>query len=286
MLGMMVQLDGSPHDWFEGRAGKCTLLVFIDDATSQILWLEFAKAESTVSLVQATKNYVQKYGIPHVFYTDHGSAFHVNVNNKEHDKITQWERAIKQLGSSVVHAHSPQAKGRVERCNRTMQDRLIKEMRLAGVSSINQANEFVRTSDFIAKHNQKFAIKPAQRGNAHKSAQECNLEDIFSIRVKRILANDFTIMYKGRIFQLEDQQRTIIRPKDEISVCMYLDDSVHLKIRSIELVFTEIKTRPIKEQPNEKTVSQVYRKPSRNSQRWADGLPPLPIENSSARRVG
>ena len=128
---MMIQLDGSPHDWFEDRAGQCVLLVFIDDATSQILWLEFAESESVISLMKATKNYVQKYGAPQLFYTDHGSVFHVNLNNHDKKKKTQWEQTVARLGIKVQHAHSPQAKGRVERCNQTMQDRLIKEMRLA-----------------------------------------------------------------------------------------------------------------------------------------------------------
>ena len=132
MLGLMVQLDGSHHDWFEGRAPKSTLLVFIDDATSKILWLEFAKSESAIALMKATKNYVKRHGIPHSFYTDHGSVFHVNLNNSENDKKTQWERAIGQLGIEIIHAHIPQTKERVERCNGTMQDRLIKELRLAG----------------------------------------------------------------------------------------------------------------------------------------------------------
>lgn len=113
-------LDGSPYDWFEGRAEKCTLLVFIDDATSQILWLKFATSESVLSLMSSTKNYVEKYGAPQLFYTDYGSVFHVNLNNQEHDKKIQWELAVGQLGTMVIHASSPQAKGRVERCNQTM----------------------------------------------------------------------------------------------------------------------------------------------------------------------
>jgi len=207
MLGLMVQLDGSHHDWFEGCAPKSTLLVFIDDATSKILWLEFAKSESLIALMKATKNYVKTHGIPHSFYTDHGSVFHVNLNNGENDKKTQWKRAVGQLGAEVIHAHSPQAKEGVDRCNGTMQDRLIKELRLAGISSIDAANEYLQTRNFIEQHNQKFAVKSQQKGNAHKFAEFYDLDNIFCIQETQTLANDFTITYSKRIFQLDKQQK-------------------------------------------------------------------------------
>lgn len=121
-VGHLVQLDGSPHDWFEGRAPWCTLLVFIDDATSRILWLQFATGESTLEVMRATQEYTKRNGAPHEFYVDYGSVFSVNLNNSERDKKTQWERAVASLGSEVIHARSPQTKGRVERSNGTMQD--------------------------------------------------------------------------------------------------------------------------------------------------------------------
>ncbi len=120
------------------------MLVFIDNATSKILWLEFVKSESHIDVMQATKNYISQCGRPHAFYVDFGCVFHVNVNNREHDKRTQWERAVAELEIEVKHARSPQAKGRVERVNGTLQDRLVKEMRLAGISSIQAANVFFR----------------------------------------------------------------------------------------------------------------------------------------------
>lgn len=274
MLGIMIQLDGSPHDWFEGRAGACTLLVFIDDATGQILWLEFAKSESAVALMQATKNYIQKHGIPQSFYTDFGSVFHVNLHNQEGDKKTQWERACAELGIRVDHAHSPQAKGRVERCNQTMQDRLIKEMRLAGISSIDAANEYLQTSNFIAKHNAKFAVQAAQHGDAHADAQSYDLDDIFSIKEVRVLANDHTIVFNKRIFQLHAHQRTLLRPKDEVIIKVHLNGSIRLWIRKTELVFTEIKARPVVVLPPKTVIDYKPHKPSENSRRWNCGLLP------------
>lgn len=275
MFGMMVQVDGSPHDWFEGRAGKCTLLVFIDDATSKILWLEFADAESTHALLQATKNYVDKLGIPQSFYTDFGSVFHVNLNNAEDDKKTQWEQACALLKIKVQHAHSPQAKGRVERCNQTMQDRLIKEMRLAGISSIAAANEYLKTSNFIEKHNAKFAVPAIQVGDAHADIQSYDLNDVFSTKETRILANDFTISFNKRILQLTNRQRTIIRPKNEIVVKTHLDGTIGLWIRQTKLDFKEIETRHVKIVQEKKVKDRPRCKPNLNSRNWVRGLPTL-----------
>lgn len=275
MFAVMIQLDGSPHDWFEGRAEKCTLLVFIDDATSQILWLEFVESESVQAVMQATKKYIEKYGIPQSFYTDHGSVFHVNLNNAEGVKKTQWERACEQLNIEVKHAHSPQAKGRVERCNQTMQDRLIKELRLAGISSIESANEYLNTSNFISKHNANFSVRAAQQGDAHRDHSQYNLNDIFSIHETRILGNDFTISYNKRIFQLHDQQRTIIRPKNEITVKTRLDGTLALSIRKTELFFSELNVRPAKITKVKPMPNYVPRKPSENSRRWVSGQSPV-----------
>lgn len=276
MRGMMVQLDGSPHDWFEGRAPKCTLLVFIDDATSELLWLEFALSESVYSVMRATKNYIQAYGRPHEFYVDFGSTFSVNLNNKERDKKSEWERAMKELGIAVIHAHSPQAKGRVERANGTLQDRLIKEMRLANISSIEEANTFLQKSSFIADHNKKFAVSPAQSGDAHMPVNLFDLENVFCIKQSRILTNDFTITYKKRILQLSKEQKTIIRPKNEIIVRESLSGIINLSIRRTDLVFREINEKFNQIKTKKKDMIQKTKKIHENSRRWAAGLPQSP----------
>ncbi len=202
ILGLMIQLDGSLHEWFEGWGPVCTLLVFIDDATSKLLWLEFVNSESNMDVMRATKNYIKHCGIPHEFYVDFGRVFSVNLNNEERDKKTQWERAVNELNIIVSHAHSPQAKGRVERANETLQDRLIKELRLAGISSITAANQFLRESNYLDKHNSQFAVAAAESGDGHRPADLYDLDHIFCIREKRVLANDYTIVYNKRIFQL------------------------------------------------------------------------------------
>jgi len=244
-VGIMVQLDGSPHDWLESRGPRATLLVFIDDATSELGWLEFAPSESLDAIMKATLKYFKKHGRPLSFYVDYGSVFSVNTNNPEREKITQFERAMKELGVEVIHARSPQAKGRVERVNRTLQDRLTKDMRLAGISTIEAANAFVQ-SDYIQRHNEMFAEEAAQSGNAHRFVAGLDLHNVFCIKERRVLQNDFTISYKNRQFQLAKHQRAAIRPKEYVIVHEHLDSSISLWIRSIELSFEELKPRPIR----------------------------------------
>jgi len=245
MIGILIQLDGSPHDWFEGRGPKCTLLVFIDDATSQLLWLEFVESESFEGVAGAAKKYIEKCGRPVSFYVDFGSVFSVNLNNPERDKKTQFERILAELGIGISHARSPQAKGRVERANKTLQDRLVKEMRLAGISSMEAANKFVQGGDFIAKHNEKFAVAPAVVGDAHRPIDGYNLYDIFCSKAKRVVTNDFTIQYKRKLLQLKAAQPTIIRPKNHVVICEHLDGRISVCIRSCRLDFREIGMRKI-----------------------------------------
>lgn len=264
-FGMMIQLDGSPHDWFEGQAPKCTLLVFIDDATSKIVWLEFVKSESVEDVMRATMHYFKAYGLPASFYTDYGSVFSVNNNNPEKDKITQFERAMKELAVEVSHARSPQAKGRVERSNETHQDRLCKELRLRGIYTIEDANQFLQEY-YMEQHNLKFAKEPADSTNVHRSIEGINLTNILCIKEQRKLNNDFTIQYKKRIFQLDAQQKTIIKAKDIITVNKHLDSSIRLSVRKIDLFFKEIYERE-KIEKERKVKQFAYNKPSENSRK-------------------
>jgi hypothetical protein len=246
ILGVLIQLDGSPHDWFKGRGPKCTLLVFIDDATSKILWLEFVASESFEGVAKATKAYLEKHGRPVAFYVDYGSVFSVNLNNPERDKITQFERILKELNIDIIHASSPQAKGRVERCNKTMQDRLVKEMRLAGISSMEAANKFVVSSGFIEKHNTKFGVAPAQEGDAHRSIEGYDLYKTFCSQEERVITNDYTVRYKGKVMQLAKHQPAIIRPKNRVTIREHLDKKLTISIRNYSLNFKEIYVRETK----------------------------------------
>ena len=243
-FGHMVQLDGSIHMWFEDEQKYYVLLLFIDDATGTILHMELVDAESTKNLMSATHTYITKFGRPLLIYTDQGSVYKVNVNNKEKDKFTQYQKSLKKLGIRLIHAKSPEAKGRVERSFRTHQDRLVKEMRIRGISSLEEANAFFN-SYYIDKHNRKFAKEAAQPGNLHRPAEKHHdLDVIFSTEEIRIMKNDWTIQYHNELFQLEKDQIAHIRPKSEITVHEHFDGTIRLSIRGYLLNFKKIQDRP------------------------------------------
>ena len=269
MFGIMIQLDGSPHKWLGEDNPSYSLLVFIDDATSQIVWLHLADSESVESLMTGMRNYIEKFGRPISIYVDFGGVFSVNTNNKERTKITQFERAMKELSIKVIHAHSPQAKGRVERSHGTHQDRLVNELRLRGITGIDEANKFLPS--YIEGHNKKFARLPTEAGDAHRSIKRYNLDEIFCLHEERILQNDYTLRYKNRILQLMDDRNIQYRPKDAITIKERFDGSINLFIRGHRLEHKELKARPKKE-----IVEKIYSDPklrpvSKASRRWNDG---------------
>lgn len=244
-FGIMIQVDGSDHDWFESRAPRCTLLVFIDDATSKIVWAEFVTGESVENLMHASYGYFRKHGLPVSLYVDHASVFSVNKANPDRIKITQYERAMKELSVEMIHANSSQAKGRVERVNKTLQDRLVKELRLANISSMDAGNRFLREK-YLNEHNAKFAVAASDSSDAHRSINGYSLDHILCIKDQRSLANDFTISYETRLLQIESQVKVAIRPKDQVTVLRLLDNSLVLWLRNTTLSFTEITQKPSK----------------------------------------
>lgn len=201
-LGELVQIDGSPHDWFEGRAPRSTLLVFVDDATGRLMHLSFVEAETTFNYFAAVRAYLQQYGKPCALYSDKFGVFRVNIPNAlSGTGLTQFGRAMKELSIELICAHSPQAKGRVERANQTLQDRLVKELRLRSISSAEEANRF--TSEFIADYNSRFAVSPRSREDAHRqlSAKE-DLDRVLVLIERRTLSKNLTISYNSRIYQI------------------------------------------------------------------------------------
>lgn len=200
--GELVQIDGSPHDWFEGRAPKCDLLVYIDDATGKLHQLHFAPAESTASYYEATRKYIEKYGRPIAFYSDKHSVFKVNAKEAlSGNGLTQFGRAMQELDIKIICANTPQAKGRVEKANKTLQDRLVKELRLRNISSIDEANAFLPS--YIEAYNKRFAKVPKSPLNAHRSLSDFhNLDDIFSLRFTRTLSKNLIMQYKNVLYQI------------------------------------------------------------------------------------
>ena len=202
-FGELIQIDGSYHDWFEGRAAKCCLLVYINDATGKLLHLRFCEAETTFDYMLSTRAYIEQYGKPLAFYSDKHSVFRVNQKSCQDSKITQFGRILNELNIDIIFANSPQAKGRVERANRTLQDRLIKEMRLEGISSIAEANAWLPC--FIEQFNQKFVKCARNSKNLHRPLTEfdAELEDIFTWQEPRKVTKNLTITYDKCIYILE-----------------------------------------------------------------------------------
>ncbi len=204
--GELIQIDGSPHDWFENRGPRCTLIVFIDDATSALMALRFVPAETTRAYMETLRGYLNDHGVPLALYSDRHSIFRVN-NPEREGELTQFTRAIKTLGIEPIHANSPQAKGRVERANQTLQDRLVKEMRLQNISDIETANAWLPT--FIEAYNNRFATSPRTTDNAHLDVHhsEEELGYIFSLQAKRVLSKNLTFQYKSSAFQVRSEVR-------------------------------------------------------------------------------
>lgn len=204
--GELVQIDGSPHDWFEGRAPRSTLLVFVDDATGRLMHLSFVECESTFNYFAAMRAYIQEHGKPLALYSDKFSVFRVNIPNAlSGTGLTQFGRAMKELSIELICAHSPQAKGRVERANQTLQDRLTKELRLRAISSAEEANQFV--PEFITDYNSRFALYPRSREDAHQplSPKE-DLDRILVLKERRTLSKNMTISYNNRIYQISTKR--------------------------------------------------------------------------------
>lgn len=233
--------------------------------------LSLFKSESFEGVAGAAKKYMEKYGRPVAFYVDYGSVFSVNTNNAEQEKKTQFERIMNGLDIHVNHANSPQAKGRVERCNSTMQDRLVKEMRLANISSMDEANRFVQHGDFIEKHNAKFAVPAAQEGDAHRPTQDYNLYEFFCAQEERIIANDYTFKYRGTVIQLVSNQPIRIRPKNHVVICEHLDGKITVRFKDYQLNFKEFKMRKLS------PIDHVLQE---NGGSLENRVPDIPLEGS------
>lgn len=204
--GELVQIDGSPHDWFEGRADKCTLLVMVDDATSRLMQMLFCQTETTFNYFAAVRSYIEQHGKPLAFYSDKFSVFRVNIPNAlSGTGLTQFGRAMKELSIGLICAHSPQAKGRVERANQTLQDRLVKELRLRAISSMEEANAYL--PQFISEYNLRFAVAPRSGEDAHRPLQPTEeLDRMLTLCEQRALSKNFTLSYNSVIYQIKTKR--------------------------------------------------------------------------------
>jgi len=246
-FGELVQFDGSYHDWFENDSEEC-LLAAIDDATSKIVKAVFEDNEGVFAVFRFWLSYVEAYGLPVAIYLDKFSTYKVNhknaVDNKEF--MTQFERAMTELGVQVICANSPEAKGRVERLFGTLQDRMVKEMRLADVKKRDEANRFV-CEKYLPDHNAKFNVLAKNTNDAHRPLSDdlrVKLPSIFSIQSRRKVNNDYTIQFKTRWYQLEAAQKTSVYKRDEVIVEERLDGTVHIRLKAVYLEYRELPDRP------------------------------------------
>ncbi len=202
-LGELIQIDGSDHRWFEARAPACTLLVFINDATSRLMALHFTATESTFSYFEATRAYIECHGKPVAFYSDKASVFRSGKAHETGSSVTHFGRALYELNVDTFCANSSQAKGRVERANLTLQDRLVKELRLRGISTKEAANAYV--PHFIADFNGRFGKAPRSTFDAHRPLRaDDDLDLILTCRVPRRVSKVLTVQYDRVIYLLED----------------------------------------------------------------------------------
>lgn len=237
-IGSLVQFDGSPHDWFEGRGPACCLLVAIDDASSRTM-LHFAPVEETHPVLAFWRDYVQRFGIPAEIYTDRGSVY---VNTEYPERLTALGRALATLAISHIKARSPQAKGRVERSNRTHQDRLIKALRERGISTIDDANRFL-DEEYTNAHNSRFAHSDGLT-DIHRAADGLHLDNIFCIEHQRHVYNDWTITLNAHFIQLLNSDAPLPPPRAKVIVRQWLDGSLHIFWNEHQLAFKELNHKP------------------------------------------
>jgi len=233
--GELLQFDGSHHDWFEGRGAECCLLNCVDDATGRV-YLKFALSENTEDAMRTMWEYVKKNGTPRSIYTDKYSIYYAE------GKLTDFARAMKQLNIQMIYAKSPQAKGRVERFNRTLQDRLIKALRQEGISNIAEANKYLQEI-FIDQFNQRFGIN-LETADVHRSIEGYQLENIFCYKTTRQVRNDYTINLSGGYIQLQIGKSPLPRSKQDVTVSMWLNGEMHIYFNGQELNFTKLQDKP------------------------------------------
>ncbi len=247
-FGELVQMDGSPHKWFEERGESCCLMNMVDDATGKTLGL-LDEQETTAGAMTLLWRWIDKYGIPAALYTDgknvyvpdEKTAAKAEISGQE--ALTQFGRACKSLGIRIIQAHSPQAKGRVERSNGTYQDRLVKELRLEQISDIATANKLLMES-FADNLNQKFAVVPRDKADFHRSAKGCDLASVFCIEEERSMTEDWIVRYGNSYYQMARQSKQPPTTK-KVKVRSYLNGELHFNYRGKDLVHCELPQRPV-----------------------------------------
>lgn len=252
--GELVQMDGSHHDWFEGRGPWCVLMVMVDDATN-FTYARFFEAETTAAAYTMMERYVARHGRPLGLYVDKDSIYKVNreatadENLAHTGPLTQFGRAMSELDIELICAHSPQAKGRVERMNGTLQDRLVKAMRLKGIGDLESANDYLERH-FLADHNARFMVEPASQADVHRPLERgMELREILCWQERRVVNKDWTVSWKDRWLQVEACEPSLGLARQAVTVRQRMDGSLALLFKGRQLKWKELPSRPVRIKP-------------------------------------
>jgi len=258
-FGELVQIDGSHHAWFEGRGPVCVFMGYIDDATGTVFG-RFYDYEGTLPALDSMKRYIRHYGIPQSVYLDKHTTYKswakptIDEQLSGHEPMSHFEKSMAALEVEVIHANSPQAKGRVERLFKTLQDRLVREMRLWGIKSVDEANVFLET--YLPKYNSRFRKAAREKADLHRPALHSKeLDRILCIKEERTVKNDFTISYNGKLYQIEQ----MIRAR-KVTAEERLDGSLHITYQGQDLRYRMI-TEQLPKETSEKQLLLAARKP-------------------------
>ena len=267
--GEMVQMDGSEHDWFEGRRGKASMMVMIDDATN---WThaKFFETETTAAAMTLFGEYVRHYGLPRSLYVDRAGIYEttrdptVDEALKDVSPPTQFGRAMVELGVGLILANSPQAKGRVERRHGVFQDRFVKALRLKRIDTLESANAFL-DKEFLDELNLRFSVEARSSANLHRTVpQGINLDHVLSYQEQRVVQNDWTVSWCNRIFQLSVAHQKLALARKKILVSELLDGTVRLTYRGRLLSWSEVSERPPKAKVKPSNKEKVPYMPAAN----------------------
>jgi transposase len=279
--GELVQIDGSPFAWFEDRGPACSLLVYIDDATGELLELYFTPTETTFSYFAATRRYLQRHGRPVAFYSDKHSIFRLTKPGATSSTgLTQFGRALSELEIELICANSPQAKGRVERVNQTLQDRLVKELRLRGISDPERANAYL--PEFMADFNRRFALPPANPVDAHRPLLASHqLDRIFTLQTPRTLTQQLTFQHNHVVYQLVQPRGTRAFRGAQVLVLETSDGRLTVEYRGRPLAVAPVQQHVHQAQEaNSKTLAAAVEAAQRKQ------TPPKPAADHPWRRYG
>lgn len=248
-LGEMVQIDGSHHDWFEGRRERAVLMVMVDDATSRT-WARFSEEETTEACYDVFERWARRWGLPLSLYADRDSIYQCDRHPTVAEQLTgkepqtQFGRAMEGLGVEIIPAYSPQAKGRVERCNGTLQDRLVKALRLADISDLESANKFLER-EFLPDFNQRFTVRAGSTADLHRKAPR-NLAESLCWEHSRVVRKDWTVSWNNRWFQIDREHENLSLADREITVRELRSGRIELLHKNRKLRWKELTQRPVR----------------------------------------